>query len=155
MFTAINLKKMFTSIFIVELIGAVALIIAGSAAFRMWREIITPDLAASINILIIIWVVLFAMCGVAVYFVQSSKNKKGILNWFWIQMFFMVIWPILFFNLRAFGFSAIWLIILIALIAVTIKKFSCASRGAGYLLIPYLLFYIYLLYLNYGTWMLN
>ncbi|MCL2838638.1 MAG: tryptophan-rich sensory protein [Oscillospiraceae bacterium] len=154
MFKAINLKKMFFSVLIVELIGAVSLIIA-SGARGMWNDIITPDLALSLNALIIMWFAVLAMMGVALYFAKSSKNGDKIGGWFWLQLIFACLWPIWFFNLRAFGFASIWLLILVALIGITIKKFAKASKGAGVLLIPYLLFIIYMLYLNYGILMLN
>jgi len=157
MFKAINLKKMFSSIIIVELIGAVSLIIA-SSAMRMYSQIILPDLAISVTVFIILWVILFAMLGIALYFAQSSsarKDKKGVFGSFWLQLFIMCVWPILFFNMRAFGFAAIWMLILVVFVGITIKKFSKLSKGAAYLLVPYMIFCIYVLYLNYGTMMLN
>ena len=154
MFKAINLKKMFFSVLIVGIIGAISIIIA-SGAMGMWSEIILPDLALPLNALVIMWFAVFAMMGVALYFAKSSKNGDKIGGWFWLQLIFVCLWPIWFFNLRVFGFASIWLLILVAFIGITIKKFAHASKGAGVLLIPYLLFVIYMLYLNYGILMLN
>ena len=156
MFKAINLKKMFASVLIIGLIGAAPLIIA-SGAFAGWNELNLPDLAVPLNFLIIAWLVMFALLGIALYFVQSSSSnhKKSAASRFWLQMFFIFVWPILLFNLRAFGFAAIWMLITIAFIGITIKNFSRVSKGAAYLFVPYLLLCLYLLYLNYGIFMLN
>jgi len=156
MITAINLKKMFVSILIVALIGAISIIIA-STAFGMWGEITTPDSAAPLGFLIGMWFGLFALLGVALYFVKSSsdKNKSGALKRFWLQLLFMCVWPILFFNLRLFGFAAIWMLLSIALKFIAIRGVKKVSKGSAYLMIPYFLFGLYLLYINYGVFMLN
>jgi len=156
MFTAINLKKMFSSILIVELIGAVSIIIA-STAMSMYRDLILPDFAAPLVFIIVTWGILFAFLGVAFYFVQSSSNesKSRAASRFWLQLFFICVWPILFFNLRAFGVSAIWMLFSIAFSGIAAKNFFRVNRAAGWLIIPHILFCIYLLYLNYGIFMLS
>jgi tryptophan-rich sensory protein len=159
MFKAINLKKMFFSILIVNCIGAISIIIAGGAMGRMYDEIIRPDLSMPLNFFIAAWFVMFSMLGISLYFTQSASGggdaKKIAARRFWLQMLFISVWKILFFNCNLFGFAAIWMLLSIVLIGMTIKKFRSISRGAGYLLIPHLLFCIYTLYLNYGTMMLN
>jgi len=159
MFKAINLKKMFISVLTVNLIGGISLAVAGSSMVRLFTEAIMPDLTLPLALLIIMWFVLFSIMGISLYFTQGSsadKNmKKGAFNRFWLQMLFCIVWKILFFNVQAFGFSAIWMLLTIVIIGIAIKKFASISKGAAYLLILHLLFYIYLLYLNYGIMMLN
>jgi len=159
MFKAINLKKMFMSILIVIIIGGVFLAIASGGMSRVFTEFTTPDSTLPISVMIITFFVLFVLKGVSLYFTQGSGASKdiklGARNRFWLQMLFFVAWLILFFNLQSFGFSAIWMLLTIVLIGICIKKFASISKGAAYLLVPHLLFCLYLLYLNYGTMMLN
>ena len=156
MFTAINLKKLFVSVLIVVLIGAISIIIANTS-FGMWNEITTPESAAPLGVLTGMWFTLFALLGIALYFVKSStdKNKSGVIKRFWLQLLFMCVWPILFFNLQLFGFAAIWMLITVVLCCVAMKGVKRINKGSMCLMIPYLLFGLYLLYINYGVFMLN
>jgi len=159
MFTAINLKKMFISILTVNLVGGISIAIAGTVMSRMFAEIMMPDLALPVIVIIIAWFVLFSLMGISLYFTQGSgaskENKVSARNRFWLQMIFLIVWQVLFFNARIYGFSAIWMLLTIVLIGICIKKFASIGKGASYLLIPYLLFCVYMLYLNYGIMMLN
>ena len=64
-------------------------------------------------------------------------------------------WPNLFFNLNLYLFSFIWLVALWLLVYQTIRLFWSASKTAGALMIPYLLWITFAGYLNLGIYFLN
>ena len=85
---------------------------------------------------------------------SSQARSRGLLIFF-LRLFFNFLWSILFFNLQAFGFALIWLIILWALIVLMIVSFSKTDLLAARLQIPYLLWVSFAAYLNLGVWLLN
>ena len=72
-----------------------------------------------------------------------------------VQLILNFFWPLLFFNLAAYLFSFIWLVILWAIILVTMLKFYKISERAGDLMLPYILWVTFAGYLNFGIYMLN
>ena len=105
----------------------------------------------------IVWGILFLLMGIAAYRIYVSGNE----NWnnaLWIYAAQLVVnffWPLFFFTMGAFGFAAVWLVLLLALVLSTFGWFFTIDRVAAYLLIPYILWLIFALYLNIGIWILN
>ncbi|MEG0754671.1 MAG: TspO/MBR family protein, partial [Angelakisella sp.] len=64
-------------------------------------------------------------------------------------------WSIFFFNLQAFGFSFLWLVLLWVLIVLMILSYRKGDKLAAWLQVPYLLWVTFAGYLNYATWLLN
>ena len=62
---------------------------------------------------------------------------------------------IIFFNLQAFLFSFIWLVILFVLVAYMIYEFYKIKPFAAYLQIPYLVWLLFAGYLNLSIYLLN
>ena len=65
------------------------------------------------------------------------------------------LWSIIFFNMEAYLFAFIWLLLLLVLIIMTIVDYFKISKNAAYLQIPYLLWVIFAGYLNLAIWYLN
>ena len=100
----------------------------------------------------LVWTVLYALMGISSYLVYisnaTSDSKARAFRAYALQLFVNFVWPILFFNLRLFGFSFVWLILLFVLVFVTAIRFGRINRTAGVLFIPYLLWLIFAGYLN-------
>ncbi|MBQ8758779.1 MAG: tryptophan-rich sensory protein, partial [Clostridia bacterium] len=64
-------------------------------------------------------------------------------------------WSIIFFNMRAFLFSFIWLLLLWVLIIIMIDRFSKISKVSAYVNIPYFLWVSFAAYLNFMIYRLN
>ena len=62
---------------------------------------------------------------------------------------------IIFFNMQAFLFAFIWLVVLWLLIIAMTVKFSRLSRLAAWLQLPYLLWVTFAGYLTLMVWLLN
>ncbi|MCI8590134.1 MAG: tryptophan-rich sensory protein [Clostridiales bacterium] len=104
----------------------------------------------------VVWTILYILMGIASYLVLTSgKPNRAALTVYGIQLAFNFFWSIIFFNLEAYLFSFIWLVILWILIFVTMILFYGISKPAGYLLLPYLLWVTFAGYLNFYIYLLN
>ena len=96
--------------------------------------------------------------GIASYIIASSPRKlraKDALKVYGLQLVFNFFWSIFFFNLEAYLFAFIWLVILWILILITTILFYGISKPAGILMIPYLLWVTFAGYLNLAIYLLN
>ena len=158
MFTAINLKKLFKNILFVECAGVLSALITRGAA-REYAAFVKPNFAPPAYAYAVVWAILFAFMGIALYTLGASsakpETKKTAYIFFYIHLAFNFFLNIIFYNLNMHGFAIIWLIALILLAAVNIRQFYTISKGAGILLVPYILWSLFALYLYYGIWILN
>ena len=86
---------------------------------------------------------------------MDSTGRNGALFFYGLQLIFNFVWPLLFFNARAYLASLIWLLLLWVLILITTARFFQETKAAGWLMIPYLLWVAFAGYLNAGVWLLN
>lgn len=86
---------------------------------------------------------------------DGSGDASGALTVYGLQLVVNFFWSIIFFNMQAYLFSFIWLIILWLLIIWMIFKFKKISPLAAYLQIPYLLWVTFAGYLNLMIYILN
>ncbi len=105
----------------------------------------------------IVWAVLFILMGISSYliYVSDNQNKKRALTIYAIQLFFNFVWSLIFFNMQAYLFAFIWLVILWLFIIAMIVSFWKISKPAALLQIPYLLWVTFAGYLNLGIFLLN
>ncbi|MDO4540955.1 MAG: TspO/MBR family protein [Syntrophomonadaceae bacterium] len=106
----------------------------------------------------IVWAILFALLGFGTARIwlaaPSPERWRGLLI-FWVQLGFNFAWSLLFFNLQAFGFAFLWLIILWVLILLMIMSYHRVDKTAAWLQLPYLIWVTFAGYLNCVTWLLN
>ena len=107
----------------------------------------------------VVWTILFTLMGISFYLYITamppmSTAPKGLIL-YGLQLVFNFFWSILFFNLGAYGFAFVWLLVLWGLILATALAFSKVSKPAAYLLIPYLVWVTFAGYLNLGIAILN
>ncbi len=105
----------------------------------------------------IVWSVLFLLMGISAAMVwkTDSPMKKQALTVYGIQLAVNFFWSILFFNLQAYLFAFLWLILLWCLILAMIVLFYRINKAAGLLQIPYLLWVSFAGYLNCVIWIMN
>jgi len=103
------------------------------------------------------WSVLYVLMALAMWLVWESGhgNRLGALIIWLVQLVFNVAWPWLFFGLHRSGFAMAELALLIGLVILCIKAFSSASGVAALLLVPYLLWLVFALALNFSIWTLS
>jgi len=103
----------------------------------------------------IAWGILYLLMGISSYLIIKETNNVSTLKTYIAQLIINLIWPFLFFNLKIYYFSAIWLSLLIYLVLIMIKEFFKIKKIASYLQFPYLLWLLFALYLNLGVAFLN
>jgi tryptophan-rich sensory protein len=106
-----------------------------------------------------VWTALFIMMGIAAALVWEKGIAKGevrlALAFFAAQLFFNVIWSILFFGAQAPLYALFDIVILWVLILMTILKFFPLSGAAAWLLVPYILWVSFASFLNLTIVLLN
>lgn len=120
----------------------------------------TPPLSPPSILFPIVWTILYVLMGISAAMVfttktASLKERKEALNVYGLSLFFNFFWSIIFFNIKAYFFAFIWLIVLLILIIFTIVRYNKINRTAAYLQIPYALWVTFAGYLNAGIWLLN
>ncbi len=139
-------------------VGALAAILTrgGMEDFEYMRK---PPLSPPAWLFPVVWTILYALMGIASYFVcvsgASPARKRRALTVYWIQLAVNFFWPLLFFGLEAYLLAFVWLVLLWLLILLTMVMFSYISEAAGKLLVPYLLWVSFAGYLNLGVYLLN
>lgn len=138
---------------------ALSLGVGGLAAFltrnnmNIYDDIVTPPLSPPMWLFPVVWTILYILMGISAAMVY--KTDKGQLGTFYLQLAVNFLWSIIFFNLRMFLFSAIWLVLLWMLIIKMIREFRIVDIRAAYLQVPYLLWVTFALYLNIAIYVLN
>ena len=139
--------------------GCVSSVIIGKGVLD-YKGLAKPPLAPSGWMFSIIWLLLYLLIGVALYLIMINQDvgfreRKMGLWLFGGQLFFNFLWNILFFKfgLRFNGFLVI--IIIICSVVMMSLVFKRIDKKAFYLLIPYMVWLVFLLYFNIGMWILN
>lgn len=127
---------------------------------NIYEDVITPPLSPPAFLFPVVWTVLYVLMGISAAMVLTTgtaplAKRKNALSVYGASLFFNFFWSIIFFNLRAFLFSFVWLVVLLALIILTIVKYFKINRTAAYLQIPYALWVTFAGYLNLGIFILN
>lgn len=98
-----------------------------------------------------VWTALYALMGISLYLAWTAKckgSKHQAFMLFGAQLVLNAAWSIVFFGLHSLWGGVVVILILLATIAVTIRKFLYISRPAAYLLTPYLLWVSFATILN-------
>lgn len=154
-----KIKPYVISILISVGVGALsALLTMGS--MNIYSELRTPPLSPPSVLFPIVWSVLFVLMGVSAAIIYSYREKmpenvKSALTTYGASLIVNFFWSIIFFNLRLFLASFVWLLLLLFLIIKTILQYRKINKAAAYLQIPYALWVAFAGYLNFGIWVLN
>ena len=119
--------------------------------------LVKPPFAPPAWLFPIAWTILFVLMAVAAYLVYISCDidRRGALQLYWLQLAVNALWSFFFFRLEWRLFAFVWLLLLLALAALTAWRFRPISKTAFYLFIPYLLWLVFAGYLNFGFYVLN
>lgn len=158
-----NLKRKFTPYIIAV---AIAMGVGFLSTFftrnnmNIYDDIIVPPLAPPMFLFPIVWTILYFLMGIssggiAKYNDVRKEEVFDALFAYAIQLFLNFFWSILFFNMRAFLFSFVWLIVLWFAIIWMIVKFYKINPKAAFLQIPYLVWVTFAAYLNFAIYWLN
>lgn len=145
---------------------AIALAVGGISALLtmgnmdIYSTVIKPPLAPPSLLFPIVWTLLYILMGVsaAMIYLQKEENPtvaRNSLITYGISLFLNFFWSIIFFNMQAFLFAFIWIILLWISILLTILQYRKISPLAAALQVPYLLWVTFAAYLNLAIYLLN
>ena len=144
----------------------IALAVGGLSAFlsrngmEAYQNVIQPPLSPPMWLFPVVWSILYILMGVgsAIIYTKLKDAPEDAISALMVYGFQLAVnffWSIIFFNMQAFLFAFIWLVLLWLLIIVMIVKFSRLSRPAALLQLPYLLWVTFAGYLTLSVWLLN
>lgn len=151
----INIRKLIISILIPVLLGGLVGLITGAG--NNYNTLIQPSFAPPSILFPIVWTILYILMGISCYIVLESKdyNTGDALSIYIIQLIVNLLWSFIFFSLNWYFVAFLWIIFLIVLVVIMIKKFYSISKISGIIQIPYLLWLIFAAILNIAIFVLN
>ena len=124
----------------------------------IYQSLKQPPLAPPMSLFPWIWGILFVLMGISsamIYLRRNEADTSSALQFYAIQLAVNFFWSIIFFNMQAFLFAFIWIMILWVLIIVMIIQFRKVNKTAAYLQLPYLIWVTFAAYLTLMIWLLN
>ena len=147
-----KIKKLIIAILIPLLLGIIVSLFINT---EIYDVIIKPEISPPKIVFPIVWTLLYILMGISNYIINKD-NKKEVSNLiYYISLAINLIWPIIFFNTQEYLISLLIIIILIIFVALTIIEYFKTSKISGYLQIPYIIWLLFALYLNYQVLILN
>lgn len=106
-----------------------------------------------------VWMILYVLMGISAGIVWSKgfyhKWVQVALYHFGFQLLLNGAWSLLFFGLKEPFWALLDIIALFILLLLTIKWFKLISSTAAYLLVPYAVWVLFAMALNFEIWRLN
>lgn len=151
-----NLKKFLISILIPLSVGGLSALVTKNN-MDLYSQINKPPLSPPSWLFPVVWTVLYILMGISLYLVWNGEkpNDKNLFSVFGIQLFLNFIWPIIFFNFRAYLIAFVVLIFLWAASFLMIASFYQNKKISAFLQIPYILWLTFAAYLNFSVYVLN
>ena len=143
--------------YIIEIL--IALLVGGLSAYLTrdsmahFETLNKPPLSPPGSLFPIVWTVLFILMGISAGMVYKKSGSVPFV--YRLSLMVNFLWSIIFFNMEAYLFAFVWLLLLLVLIIMTVAEYSRVSKPAAYLQIPYLLWVCFAGYLNFFIWLLN
>lgn len=154
-----SLIKIGISVLVCLLVGFLASIATQSSVNTWYTTLEKPFFTPPNYLFGPVWTVLYVLMGISAGIVWSRGLHhiwvKTALYHFVFQLLFNALWSVVFFSLQEVFWALLTIITLIVLILLTIKWFKVVNNTAAYLLIPYAIWVIYAMALNFEIWRLN
>lgn len=152
-----KIKPYLLSILISVAVGGLSALLTKNN-MEVYSGLNRPPLAPPMIVFPIVWSILFVLMGIgsaAVYNERKNTDVSSALKIYGLQLIVNFFWSLIFFNMQAYLFAFIWLILLWILIAAMIVQFYKIKPAAAYLQIPYLLWVTFAGYLTLMIYLLN
>lgn len=154
-----TLIKIIISIVVCLAVGFVASIATQSGVDTWYETIKKPSFTPPNAVFAPIWTILYILMGISAGIVWSRGLHhiwvKTALYHFVFQLLINALWSVVFFNLEQPLMALLVIVTLFVLILLTIKWFKVVNDLSAYLLIPYALWVLYAMALNFEIWRLN
>ena len=139
-------------------VGALAAFFSRSGMKNYESATQQPPLSPPMWLFPVVWSILYILMGIGAGLVtvsSDSQARRKSLNLMVAQLVVNFFWPLFFFNLQAYGFALLWLLLLWVMVLAMILQMIKVMPLAGLMQVPYLLWLTFALYLNAGVWILN
>lgn len=123
--------------------------------FNIYTSLLKPPFSPPKIIFPIVWIILYLIMGYSYYIISYEKKDLKVTILYYSQLFFNLIWSILFFNLNLFLISVIDILIIIIILINMIYEFYMIKKISGLLNLPYLFWLLFAFYLSLGVYILN
>lgn len=123
-----------------------------------YKNLIRPPLTPPAWVFAPAWAILYTMIFISLIFFAfkpSQKDKKWGYTVFFCQLALNLCWSPVFFYFHNIEMALAILSTLIVFVLFTIIEFFKVSKTSGLLLLPYFLWLLFALYLNFGFLILN
>ena len=100
---------------------------------------------------------LYLLMGISsymVYICHAPERKRALKLYAW-QLFFNLLWPLMFFALEKPVLGLIVAIALLVLVILMVRAFRAVNKNAAWMNIPYIAWLVFAVYLNLGIIALN
>lgn len=138
-------------VFATAAVGAFASINAPT----FYAQLIKPSWAPPAGVFGPVWSVLYFLMGISAWLAWRSRAGRNALILFFAQLAANALWSWLFFAWHRGALAATDVLVLLALIALTMRAFWQSSRAAAALLLPYLLWVTFASALTWSVWLAN
>ncbi len=154
-----KIKPYVISVLIALGIGALSALLTRNS-MDMYKNIVQPPLSPPMAMFPVVWSILFILMGIgsAIIWIKrdtAPETASAALKVYGIQLVVNFFWSIIFFNMQAYLFAFIWLMILWLMIIWMIILFRKVSPAAAWMQAPYLLWVTFAAYLNLAVYILN
>jgi benzodiazapine receptor len=148
----IGLLGWLSLVFATAAVGAIASVDAQS----FYARLIKPAWAPAAAVFGPVWSVLYLLMGISAWLVwRSPRRGRGAFVLFFAQLAANALWSWLFFAWHQGALAAVEVLVLLGLIAATMRAFRQSSRLAAILLLPYLLWVAFASALAWSAWLGN
>lgn len=138
-----------------EGVGILSGILTREGQRRFQAYGVKPALNPPAVVFPIVWSILYGLMGFGAARVSLTVDEPGrakALGLFFLQLAMNFAWSLVFFNLEAYGFALIWILVLWVVIAWMTRSFSKVDPAAGWSQVPYLMWVAFAAYLNARVW---
>lgn len=130
--------------------GIISLIIKDS--FSIYKDLLKPKFSPPSYLFPVAWSILYILMSIAAIFV---KENNKCLKTYYFQLFLNIIWTPIFFLFNNYLLALIDLFLLLGSVLYMTYLFYKENKKTIYLLIPYILWLLFALYLNYFVYLYN
>lgn len=153
-----KLKPYIISVIIALAVGGISTLLTKNN-MSIFEKINMPPLSPPSVVFPIVWAVLYILMGISSAIIYKNgtdrEEVQSALKVYALQLAVNFFWSLIFFNMQAYLFAFIWLVLLWVLVIVMIVKFKKISPAAAWLQIPYLLWITFAGYLSLMIYLLN
>ncbi len=146
-------KKLLLYILIPLVIGFIGNLLGGN--MDIYKTIKTPSFAPPSWLFGVVWPILYILMGISSYIISKKENNSNAFKVYFFQLALNALWSLVFFRLKLFALSTVWLAVIVLLVALMIYEFYKLDKKAGLLQIPYLCWLGFAFILNYSIYLLN